>query len=277
MSGPNPYASPGFVESNEPQRPEPRVGLALQRTVSVLTKVWPLILGASVLLCLPWQMLLSYVTYEWIDEEADPVGAMVTIVILSAVGQLTLLLVAQCLVSTAAWQALETKLHYRERLLPASVSTFAAVALAMFLSYIAISLAMILCLLPGIYLNIRWMYLLAVAVDQRQGGLSPLQQSWNLSGQHFQYSLLCFLIYCVPLTLVLIGSSLPGMVSESANFWVVDAFLTVIGDIATLMVCVGFVCTYHELLAAQEAGVPRATGEPQLVAATTATPPDFNG
>jgi hypothetical protein len=251
--------------------------LALQRTVSVLTKVWPLILGASVLLCLPWQMLLSYVTYEWIDEEADPVGAMVTIVILSAVGQLTLLLVAQCLVSTAAWQALETKLHYRERLLPASVSTFAAVALAMFLSYIAISLAMILCLLPGIYLNIRWMYLLAVAVDQRQGGLSPLQQSWNLSGQHFQYSLLCFLIYCVPLTLVLIGSSLPGMVSESANFWVVDAFLTVIGDIATLMVCVGFVCTYHELLAAQEAGVPRATGEPQLVAATTATPPDFNG
>ena len=280
MSGPNPYASPGFVESNEPQRPEPRVGLALQRTVSVLSKVWPVILGASLLLCLPWHMLLSYATYEWIGEERIAVGAEIIIVALAAVGQLTLLLLAQVSVIRAACRVLNSESLWRcpERgpAIAQIVMSYVHAFPAMLLSYVFISLAMILCLLPGIYLNIRWMYLLPIVVAERQGGIAPLERSWELSGKYIQYSLLCFLLFCVPLTLVLLATAIPGMISESANFWMADAFVTIIGDIATLVVCVGFVCTYHELLAAQEAGVPRASDEPELAATLAATSPEFN-
>jgi hypothetical protein len=275
MSSPNPYASPGFVESNEPQRPEPRVGLVLQRTASVLMKVWPVILGASVLLCLPWQMLLSYVT-ERLNGSSDRLGAMLFLVVLASAGQLTILLFANVLVTITAWRTLQDPSIPGEALFFEAFRGYGNVVASMIIYFFAVNVATMMCLVPGVYLGIRWMYILPIAIAERQSGLALLKQSWELSRHNFGFSLLSFLLFCVPLTIVLVAVSIPGMVRGHGESWLIDPLLIVIGDIAAQMVYVGFVCTYHELLAAQGADAPLAGNEPELVATASASPPRFN-
>lgn len=100
-------------------------------------------------------MLLSYLTYGYLDD--DSLASLVIIAAVSGFGQLTVLLFGQLIVTAATWQHLRGGQLDMGALLPSGVAGFMTVFLAMLLSYIAISLAMVACVVPGVYLNIRWM------------------------------------------------------------------------------------------------------------------------
>ncbi|QDU27491.1 Membrane domain of glycerophosphoryl diester phosphodiesterase [Anatilimnocola aggregata] len=258
MSQPNPYASPGSVDPHVERVPEPTWARVLSRLQDLLLNIWPMMLGVLVVLCLPWQLLLSFVIYTFLEQEE--VMSLVYVSLLGTFGQLTVQLLAEALVIAAAWQHLQKETLDVSAAIGRGLRGFVAVFPSMLLSFMAISAAMILCIFPGVYLNIRWMFALPIAVAEGRGGLHPLQKSWEITEPHFFYSMLMFALFCIPLVVVMVVTSLPSALMPEIDHWVIDGTLTTVGDLFTLIVCCGFTVAYYELLLSQ---VVPATALPQ--------------
>ncbi|WP_425618387.1 glycerophosphoryl diester phosphodiesterase membrane domain-containing protein [Anatilimnocola sp. NA78] len=269
---PNPYASPGFVEAQQQLNPAPTYGRVLRRTGEVLLGVWPTLLGALLLLCLPWQLGVSYYDYHYLSED---VPSIMILSLLSSVGQLSLILLANTIVIAACWQALQKQEQDIPAIVRRGLMGFVYVFPSMFISLVAISFAVLACLIPGIYLNIRWMYILPIAVVEGRGGVSPLQRSWQLTNTHQMFSAVMFLIFCAPMVVVMVLTALPSEFLPEFDNWAIDAMLTTVNDLVTLIVCCGFTCTYYELLKSQTEPAKIMPEDPELVAAAFAERPRF--
>ncbi len=261
MSQLNPYASPGDAGPGVTNNPNPALSSVITNTLAVMLAQWPTILAVLLLIFFPWELLLSYITSHWIPED-DILRTMG----LSTVGELSVLLLGHGIVTAATILHLRGEEAGLQRAIILGLATFPALFVpsllsfpALFvpslLSYFAISFSL-LCVIPGIYLNIRWMYVGAAAVAERQGGLAPLQRSWELTSSQLLFSVAVFFMYGLPMLAVMIAAGLAGEFVPELNYWVYDALMTAVGDLVMLVVTVGFTCAYHELLSKQSRQAP---------------------
>jgi len=261
-----------MVEAQHHLNPAPAYGRVLSQLGIVVMRVWPIMLAVLLLLCLPWEMGLSYFVYTFLDED---VQSLLVISLLSTVGQLSAVLLAETIVVAAAWRALQNEEQDIPAILWRGLLGFVYVFPAMLLSFFAIGFAMIACLLPGIYLNVRWMYILPIAVVEGRGGVAPLQRSWQMTNVHQLFSIAIFFLFVVPMTVVMVAVALPSEFLPEIDNWTLDAILTLVSDLATMVVCCGFTCTYYELLKSQAQPAKILPEEPALVAAAFADAPRF--
>lgn len=243
MSDLNPYASPGLVEPEVLLGPEPRLGNVVANTIRVLLAQWTTVLIALVLLCFPWELFYSYLTNHWLTVDQRWVAF-----IIGTIGQSTIILFAQGLIMTA------TSLHLRgldTRLtstLAHTLASFPALFLSGIVAWVGILAGCLLLIVPGIYLNIRWMYYGAAAVSEEVSGLRPLQRSWELTNNRLVFSLSVFCLYGLPM--VVAGVMLTVLLSYSPTLqhWVLTAAVATVSHFTALLVCIGFTCGYHELV-----------------------------
>ena len=246
MSQINPYQSPTLLHPEPGQLPvsgPPTFGRILVSCLEVLANRWLTFLAAVVVVFLPWEMFLAYVEHNHTSED-DPF----LFLFLALLSPLTVFLIAEGMVIAAT----------RQQLLREEGGTAAAVLIALksfpwlfvwvLVSGFAIGIGALFCVLPGIALNIFWMYVLPIGVNEREKYVNPLQASWQLTMSHLGVSVVTFLALCIPMLVLVVA---PSFVVETYfpeyDSWLVSTVIGVFEDLIPLVVTCAFACAYHHL------------------------------
>lgn len=250
MSQINPYQSPALLQSEpqfQPVTGPPTFARVLASCVEVLVNQWLTFLVAAVVLFLPWEMFLGYIEYYHTTED-DPF----LFLFLISLTPLTVFLLANAMVVAATRQQLLREEGGTAGAVLTAIKSAPWLFIWVLVSGIAIGIGLLLCAVPGIALNILWMYVLPIGVNERQTYVNPLTASWRLAQDHLGYSVVTFLSLGIPMVVIVMA---PSLVLEwfypEFDSWLADVFIGVFEDLVPLVVTCAFACAYHHLRQAE--------------------------
>jgi hypothetical protein len=109
-----------------------------------------------------------------------------------------------------------------------TIAWLPGVLLATVVVAIAVSVGMVLLVLPGIYLIMRWSLWIAALADERRGSFTALSTSWRLVGGNWWRTLIIFTVVgVVTLIVVFVLGAIGGFVGASMR---IDAVTGLIGS-----------------------------------------------
>jgi hypothetical protein len=114
-----------------------------------------------------------------------------------------------------------------------------------FLSGLAIIVALLLLIIPGVYLLTRLCFVESVVVAERISGTRAMARSFELTNdrfwQTFRFGLAVGILTAIPLILI----ALPTLLVPAFDHWLIDAFVQLTCDVIGAFATVAFLCGYQ--------------------------------
>lgn len=249
MSDTNPYQSPEFSPplANYRSVASPTFVSVVTSTVSVVSGQLRTFSAVLLLMCLPWEILFSYVDH-FIATEADPRWTLVMIVL----NPLAAILMAESIVIAATRDHLRCLGQGVVASFTRGILAYPRLLLWMIASSIVIGVGAVLCVLPGVYLNIRWMFVSAAVVFDDPPRRSPLGLSWELTQRHFAFSATLFLGFCIPMIVLILAPAAAVEVVPAIDHWLIAVAIALFDDFLLLVVTCAFACAFEQLRRAED-------------------------
>jgi hypothetical protein len=250
MSDINPYQSPTF-SAPLPSRgtvADPPFINVLRSALQVMFGQWATFVAVLLLICLPWELAVSYIDYFIATEEDQTWPAVMMLL-----GPLSAILLAEGIVIAATRDHL---LGFQGGVVASfarGIVAYPRLLLWMIASGIVIGIGTVLCILPGVYLNIRWMYVSAAVIYQDPQSRSPLNASWELTQRHMLFSAAVFLGLCIPMVVLVIVPTVLTEVSPTLQHWLIATVIALFSDSVLLSVTCAFACAFHHLRQVEDA------------------------
>lgn len=116
-----------------------------------------------------------------------------------------------------------------------------------FLVNLAITLGVLLLIVPGIYLSIRLCLANAIVVAEQKSGINAFRRSFELTENNSWYILRLFVVLILLILLTLAAATIPPLLFPTLDTWVYAAFTQLTCDFVAAFMTLCFFCGYRDL------------------------------